>query len=488
MSTPTHIPTLAELRERLGDDTRALEDAATAARDAHNAAMRQIHTAAGANDLSASDSRRFSAHESNATELDAYVTGQRAARVADSRSRWGGNPVRGGSFDGESRSHVPGRDLALRHADTALRNGWLHAEARAKIGALVDTGGAQSRSIAAGWVAAAGDPAYRSAFAKIAMDPVRGHLEWTPEEHDAYRAVKAWQQDMAARTALTTSGYVLPVSLDPTVMLTNDGSNNPLRRLARVVTTTTSTWRGIKSTGAVAEWKAEMSEAADGTPPATEVEIPVFLADVAANYSYEVQQDSLDFLEQLTRVVSDAVDNLQAVAFTTGNGTTAPQGLVTGLIGGASELNTSGTEAIDKTDPTRLQAALGARFSANASWLSHIAIKNGYAFMETTNGALLFPELRNDPASLLGKPWYELSNMDGVINPAATANNYVLIYGDIRQAYTIVDRIGTTVEFLPGYGANGLPNASRWMFVTTRHGAEVVVPEAARILDVPTTA
>ena len=33
--------------------------------------------------------------------------------------------------------------------------------------------------------------------------------------------------------------------------------------------------------------------------------------------------------------------------------------------------------------------------------------------------------------------------MDGSINAAATANNYVMLYGDF-QNFVIVDRIGTT--------------------------------------------
>ena len=39
--------------------------------------------------------------------------------------------------------------------------------------------------------------------------------------------------------------------------------------------------------------------------------------------------------------------------------------------------------------------------------------------------------------------------MDGAINAAATANNYVLAYGDFRAAFVIVDRIGTQIELIP---------------------------------------
>ena len=62
-------------------------------------------------------------------------------------------------------------------------------------------------------------------------------------------------------------------------------------------------------------------------------------------------------LDELARILTDSLDNLHATAFTTGNGTSAPQGIVTGLMGAASEINTQGTEAIAATDPLDLQIA-----------------------------------------------------------------------------------------------------------------------------------
>jgi HK97 family phage major capsid protein len=139
-------------------------------------------------------------------------------------------------------------------------------------------------------------------------------------------------------------------------------------------------------------------------------------------------------------------------------------------------------------DPYTLQNALPARFSAGASWLSHIATANTLRQFETANGALKFPSLHDDPPMLLGKPWNECSNMDSIINAAATENNFVLAYGDWMRAFVIVDRIGATVEILPGFGANQRPTGQRHLFITSRHGSEIVVPQAARLLDVPTTA
>ncbi len=322
-------------------------------------------------------------------------------------------------------------------------------------------------------------------------DPVRGHLLWSRDEQHAYRVVSEVQAEM--RTAMSTTagngGYMLPLVLDPSIRLTNAGSNNPLRQLATVEQTTSNQWQGVTSAGATSEWKTEGSQAADGAPTIGGPSIPVFLGDSFVPYSYEVGMDATNFLEELSTVLVDSADNLMATAYTTGGGTTEPQGIVTGLAGTSSEINTTGTEAVDDSDPFALQNALGARFSANATFQSHIATANTYRQMETTNGALMFPELRQTPPMLLGKPWDENSNMDGAINAAATANNYVLIYGDVRQGFIIVDRIGSTIELIPNLvGANQRPTGQRGALLWFRTGSKVVVPAALRLLDVPTTA
>jgi HK97 family phage major capsid protein len=383
------------------------------------------------------------------------------------------------------------RDHALRNVDASQRTGLLPAHAAEKVVDLVERGHPVDRANAMRWAAAAGDPAYASAFSKLVADPERGHMLWSPEEQDAYRRVQALRSEERAAMSTTgaNGGHMIPLTLDPAVLLTSDGSNNPLRRLARVVTTTTNTWQGVTSAGATAEWKTEGSQAGDGAPTFAAPSIPTFLADCFVGYSFEVGMDALDFNTQIQRVMLDALDNLEAVAFTTGDGVNAPQGIVTGLVGGASEINTTGSEAISSADPYALQSALPARFSANAAFMSHIAIANLYRQLESANGALLFPELRDTPPTLLGKPWYENSNMDGAYNAAATANNYVMVYGDVRAGFIIVDRVGATVELVPHlFGANGRPTGQRGLILWKRTGSEVVVPQALRLLDVPTTA
>jgi len=90
---------------------------------------------------------------------------------------------------------------------------------------------------------------------------------------------------------------------------------------------------------------------------------------------------------------------------------------------------------------------------------------------------------------LLKRPLHELSNMDGAINAAATANSNVLLYGDFQAGFVIADRIGTTVEFIQNlFGANNRPTGQRGLFMWFRSGSDSVIDNAFRMLDVPTTA
>lgn len=480
----------------------------TSALNHHLAELERIHHAARDRALNPGEESRWNSHKAKLdrarqelAELKAsdeaerqliLERGQRNGLPGDAGARDAAYQIRRDVMPGTRDSLGGAYERARRNIDDASRAGHLPDHAADKATRLLEQGPTGQRSIAARWAAAAGSPAYRSAFAHLLADPERGHLLWNPEEAHAYREAAAVNAELQQRSMSTTGangGYMIPLSLDPAIMLTSDGSNNPLRQLARVVQTTTNAWQGVTSAGATSEWIAEATEVADGSPTLGSPSIPTFKGDSFVPYSFEVGMDAENFLSELSEVLVDSADNLQATAYTTGNGTTAPQGIVTGLAGTASEINSGGTEAIIAADAVTLQNALPARFSGNASWLGHIATLNTFAAFETTNGAVRYPSLQDNPPRLLTKRFYECSNMDSSINAAATANNYMLIYGDVRAGFIIVDRIGSTLELIPHLmGANRRPTGERGALLWFRTGSEVVVPQALRMLDVPTTA
>jgi HK97 family phage major capsid protein len=94
----------------------------------------------------------------------------------------------------------------------------------------------------------------------------------------------------------------------------------------------------------------------------------------------------------------------------------------------------------------------------------------------------VFPELRQDPPTLLGRAVYELSNMSGTIS--AGSDNYLIIYGDFDE-FVIVDRFPASIELIPQlFGTNKRPTGQRGVLLWARTGSDSAVDNAFRLLDV----
>lgn len=447
--------------------------------------------ARGGRDLSPEQDRRFDAIreqvEALDTELDA--TRSRLAHVEAVQARREAGAATGVIEAPDERRGLAAPMEARSLLDRLHRGGLLPDHAAERVERLMNADDHHSRTIAARWVSTAGAPAYLTGFSKLLADPQRGHMLWTEEERHAYAAVEALRSEMRSMsTTPGAGGYMIPLTLDPAIRLTSDGSTNPLRRIARVEQTVTNAWQGVTSAGATAEWKTEGAQVADGSPTIDDAPIPVHFGDVFVPYSFEVGMDAVGFVDQISRVMVDAADQLQVTAYTTGSGVGEPTGVITALDGTASEVAPTTGETFQAADVYKVQNALPPRFQARARWCAALGTINTLAQFETSNGALQFPELGD--GRLLRRPLEELSNMKAspAVNPAATADNHVLLYGDFAE-FVIVDRIGTTVELIPNLmGANGRPTGQRGLLLWFRTGSNVVVPEAFRVLNIATTA
>lgn len=373
----------------------------------------------------------------------------------------------------------------MRSLDAAVSAGRLDASGAEIVERIMSTGPTVAQSWSQRYAVAAGSPAYERAFAKLLTgDPARAHLTWTPEEGEAYRVVEGLRQEQRGLTTDGGSaGAMIPLTLDPTVLLTSAGSINPLRAISRVVQTATNAWQGVTSAGSTAEWIGEAGEVADASPTFASPSIPVYKGDVFVPYSFEAEMDALGFAAELGKILADAADQLTATAYTTGAGSTQPKGIITALIAASPSvvINSGTANTVKSSDAYALQNALPPRFQAGAQWAANIAILNTLRQQETTNGALAFPSLQNTPPTLLGRPANELSNMDGTIE--TSLENYALLYGRFDN-FVIVDRIGSTLEIVPHiFGASRRPTGQRGALLWFRTGSDVVVPQAFRLLD-----
>jgi HK97 family phage major capsid protein len=443
--------------------------------------------------LSGRDDARFNELADEFNDLDEHRKRlERAAELAGASRGRGRFRLESGSIGEQDRGGEDRRSDAMRTLDDAVRDDRLGARGAELVEDLMRTGSTMAQTWTQRWAAATGSEHYERAFAKLVANPTQGHLEWSAEESDAYRRVAEVQgEQRAMSTTDSAGGYMIPLTLDPAVLLTSNGSINPLRQISRVVQTVTDTWQGVTSAGVSAEWIAEASEVADASPTLGSPSIPVYKGDAFVPFSFEVQGDALNFMSELSNLLVDGAEQLNATAYTTGSGSGQPTGIITSLVASAGTvpLITPGTpETLVAGDVYAVQNSLGPRFQPRASWNASLSIINTLRQMETTNGALKFPALQDNPAMLLGRTMYENSNMDGTFDAAATANNYLLPYGDFGQ-FVVVDRIGSTLELVPHLvGSNRRPTGQRGALLWFRTGSNVVVPQAFRLLNIATTA
>ena len=260
--------------------------------------------------------------------------------------------------------------------------------------------------------------------------------------------------------------------------------------MARIVKCTGDTWNGVSSEGVEAHWYAEAEEVSDDSPTLAQPSIPVYRGSAWVPFSIELEGDGAELVAQVTRLLVDSVEQLTAEAYVAGSGVSEPTGFVTALTASAptAVVTGDGSEALAATDPYKLQNALPPRFQLGSAFAANLSIINTLRQQETGNGSLKFPSLQDNPPRLLGRPCFEVSNMDASVDATKTEANYVLALGDWSQM-VIADRIGTTVELVPWvFGQNRRPTGQRGFFAWFRTGSDVLVDNAFRLLNVPTTA
>jgi len=335
-------------------------------------------------------------------------------------------------------------------------------------------------------VLVASSPAYVRAFSKLARN--QGHLLSTAEKVavDAVRAMSLTQ---------SAGGYLVPFQLDPTVILTANGSRNDIRRKARTVVATGNVWNGVSSGAVSWSWDAESTTAtavavSDDSTTFAQPTIPIYKAQGFVPISIEALEDEANIGATVAMLLSEGRDILEAAAFVVGTGTGQPKGIVTALVAASTPIVASATtDVLAVADLYALQGALPARFRQNASWLANNLFYNRARQFDTAGGSALWAQLGSDrPPVLLGRDVLEAEDMDGVIN--ATADNYMAVFGDFSN-FVIADRIGMTVEFIPHLfqqataGAGfGKPTSQRGWLAYYRVGSDVVNPAAFKLLNV----
>jgi HK97 family phage major capsid protein len=326
-------------------------------------------------------------------------------------------------------------------------------------------------------ILATGNPDYRTGWAKVMAG-----ASWALTGEEQRALVRA--QSLTGNAG----GFAVPFTLDPTVILTNDGTNNPFRQISNVATITTDEWNGVSSAGATANWRAELVESTDDSITLAQPNIPVHKMDIFIPYSIEIEMDWAQMESEIRRVMVDAKDRLESAAFATGDGSGKPTGIVTALAGGASEINELSAGTFTLPDVFNLRRSLPPRYRPTRdapSWVANIGTYDDIRQFDTGGGGGFWTDMMDGtPDRLLSYRTYESSEMDDAPDIAA-GNNYIAVVGNFRAGYYIVDRIGMRVENIPHiFGANNRPSGQRGLYAIARVGADSVDDNAFRLLNI----
>lgn len=347
------------------------------------------------------------------------------------------------------------------------------------------------RGVIPGLILRTGAPAYQSAFHK----GLAGAMNlWTDEERNAVAMVQEFRTAMSLSDS--AGGYGVPFTLDPTLILTNNGAINPIRGLARQETITTDSWNGLSSAGVTASYDAELAEVSDDSPTFAQPTVVTREGRAFVQGSIAITQDYRNLANDVLTMLADGKDRLDSTMFWSGSsGSNQPIGIETALNGGSSEVAQTSGEAMAVADIYKTLNALPARWRKGnrVAWTAELSTINFIRQFATANNyhAFLTDLGGGQPSQMLGYPLYEWSDMDAysAVDAAATAVNHLLLIGDWNQ-YLIADRVGMSVEFVPHvFNTNAnLPMAVRGWFAYWRTGADSLVDGAFRLFTLTTAA
>jgi HK97 family phage major capsid protein len=350
---------------------------------------------------------------------------------------------------------MPGASDKIRAAATSIIESW-----------------DDKRSTLSQMVLVTSSPEYMRAWTKVISG--RDHALSAEERAILDRAMSLTDAD---------GGYMVPFQLDPTVIITSAGTASGIRAIARQVVATGDVWHGVSAAAGSWSWDQEGEQASDDSPTVGQPEIPNYKGAGFIPASIESLQDMANGTAEIARILAFGKMTLEGSAFAVGTGVNQPTGIVTALTGTSSVVTSTTTDTFAAADVYKVEGELPERHQDGSSWLAHRKIYNLVRQFDTQGGAQLWERIGNGlPPELMGQGAYRNEAMDSAIN--AGAENYLMVYGDFSN-FVITDRIGMAVELIQHlFGANGRPTGERGFYAYYRTGADSVLDDSFRMLNV----
>lgn len=338
---------------------------------------------------------------------------------------------------------------------------------------------------------------YRTAFQKLVTDP-QAAAQLTDDER---ASVRAWQEYRAlAEGAGSSGGFGIPVFIDPSIILTAQGSGNPFMSIARQVPVNTNAWKGVSSAGVTWAFQAEAAATTDNAPSLAQPTVTVFMARGFVPYSIEVEQDYPGFADEMSRLLGEGYDELLIDKFSRGSGSGEPQGIITALDADTTaEVRLTTAGAFVEQDLYNTWKALPQRFRgvsvgqagggaasprAVASWMMSVGVNNAIRRFGTANVFHALTETLSGEwvEKLFNRQVYESPYFPDVVNTTGPFNQ--LVVGDFSN-YIVARRGGMSVELVPTLFdvTNNRPTGQRGWFAYARIGGGVATTAAFKMLN-----
>jgi HK97 family phage major capsid protein len=467
------MPTIEEMRSRL-DEIQQL--------------MEAINEEAGDQDLDDEQRATWGELDTEHNTLTASLKrAERLQKVQESRANWGSMQVMPGKDDpfAEDVRTMEERKVLSRSmqvVEDKVGGSHLRDDQKTHITKLLRTrNGDTDGDLIGRLLLATENPHYRSAFQKVAASATPA---FTADEGRAIDQVKLIKRAMSIGVD-ASGGFAVPVLIDPTIILTAQGSPNDILRLARVETITNDEWKGITSAGVSWQFSAEGAATTDNSPAIGQPVVTTKRADGFIPFSIEVGMDWPGFAEQMSGLLAEGYDELLAQKLTT---STANNNEPWGLIGRLDSVTTWKVElatasVVAGADIYKLWAALPVKWRRKAAcaWMSSTGLQNAIRQLGTVDPNFTVNITEEAIPRLFGREYPMNDFMSGVT--AGTGVQPLLVVGDFKQ-YLVAQRAGMTVEFLPMLFdvTNNRPTGQRGWFAWARVGADAIVPGAFRML------
>lgn len=283
-------------------------------------------------------------------------------------------------------------------------------------------------------------------------------------------------------------GYAVPEELDRNV-LTLLRDQSPMRSVCNQITVGSNEYKRLVDLGgAGAGWVGETAARPETSSPKL-AQVTAFMGELYANP--KATQTSLDDLffnaeSWLEQSLAQVFAENEGEAFLKGDGTNKPKGLLAYAIDSKTDK--------DRAFGTLQQIYSGEKDALTADQLIQLiySLKRGYrtgaSFMLNTETLFKVRTLKDaqgnylwraglelgQPSTLIGYGVAENEDMDGV-----EEGKHAVLFGDFKQAYTIVDRMGTRILRDP---YTNKPFVS--FYTTKRVGGMLLDSQAVKVLTI----